>query len=365
MNEAAGLTIRSLRVRAALVPMKRPLQTSTGTVGVAPLALIDLESEQGPVGHSYLFCYTPHALLPVKQLLDNLGQVLQGASAAPADLDQRLQGMFRLLGLKGVVGMALAGIDMAAWDLLARARGLPLCRLLGGGTRRIQAYNSNGLGMIGPRDAAVQAEELVAEGFTAIKVRLGYPQARTDLDVVRAVRRAVGEGVVLMADYNQALPVAEASVRTQMLRHEGLAWVEEPTRADDYLGHAQIRAKAGMPIQMGENWWGPHEMAACLAAGGSDLGMPDAMKIGGVTGWLRAAGLAEAAGMPLSSHLFPEVSAHLLAVTPTCHWLEYVDWATPILQHPMRVDNGMAIPYGSQGTGIDWNEEAVQRYLVP
>jgi mandelate racemase len=167
-----------------------------------------------------------------------------------------------------------------------------------------------------------------------------------------------------MSDYNQSLSVAEALRRCEALADEGLVWVEEPTRADDYDGHAQIRRKSRIPIQMGENWWGPHDMAKSLAANASDLGMPDAMKIGGVTGWLRAAALAEAQGMPISSHLFPEVSAHLLAASPTGHWLEYVDWAEPILQRPLRIDNGEAVIAEMPGAGIEWNESTVKQFLA-
>jgi mandelate racemase len=152
--------------------------------------------------------------------------------------------------------------------------------------------------------------------------------------------------------------------RTEALAGEGLYWVEEPTSADDYAGHADIRRKTRLSIQMGENWWGPHEMAQCVAAGASDLCMPDAMKIGGVTGWLRAAALAEAAGLPMSSHLFPEVSAHLLAASPTCHWLEYVDWADPVLREPLRIESGHAVVPDVPGSGVAWNEDNVGRYLV-
>ncbi|MBI3302147.1 MAG: hypothetical protein HYZ72_08750 [Deltaproteobacteria bacterium] len=126
------------------------------------------------------------------------------------------------------------------------------------------------------------------------------------------VRRSVGTDILLMADYNQSLAVAEAVRRSAVLDNEGLYWIEEPTLAHDYLGHAQISREVKTPIQIGENWWGPHDMAKSLAAGASDYVMPDAMKIGGVTGWLRAAALAELAGLPISSHLFPEISAHLL-----------------------------------------------------
>jgi mandelate racemase len=303
-------------------------------------------------------------LKPVVQLLENLTPLIKGDVVAPLELERKLHGRFRLLGAKGIAAMALAGIDMAAWDALAKARGLPLACLLGGERRRIPAYNSCGLGMIGAERAAVEAQKLAAPGFKAIKVRLGYPDLETDIEVVRAVKGAIGSDAHLMSDYNQVLPVAEAIVRTQALEDEGLYWIEEPTQADDYAGYAEIRRKAKTPIQMGENWWGPHEMAKSVAAGACDLGMPDAMKIGGVTGWLRAAAIAESAGLPISSHLFPEISVHLLAVSPTCHWLEYVDWARPILQHPLNVENGHATAPDVPGSGISWDEASVKRYQV-
>jgi mandelate racemase len=358
------LTLRELRVRAVHAPLELPLVTGGGTVRVAPLALIDLVTEQGVTGRSYLFCYTTLALKPVVQMLANLSEHLKGDAVAPLEIDAKLQRTFRLLGATGITAMAMAGIDMAAWDAQARAAGLPLVRLLGGAVRSVPAYNSRGLGIIGPERAAAEAVELIAPGFRGVKVRLGYPELSSDVAVVRAVRRAIGDGIELMSDYNQSLSVAESLRRCAALRDEGLAWIEEPTRADDHEGHAQIRRKARVPIQIGENWWGPHDMARSLAAGACDLGMPDAMKIGGVTGWLRAAALAEAHGLPISSHLFPEISAHLLAASPTMHWLEYVDWAEPVLQAPLKLQEGKAVITDAPGTGIDWNEDAVRRLMV-
>ena len=364
MNQLPRLTIAGLRVRGVHVPMRLPLVTGGGTVGIAPLALIDLFTDEGVTGSTYLFCYTPLALQPVLRMLENLLPLIRGDAVAPLDLDRKLQRQFRLLGAKGVVAMALAGLDMAAWDALARVQGVPLVRLLGSAPRPIPAYNSNGLGLIGPERAAVEALKLTAPGFQAIKVRLGYADAHADAAVVRAVRGAVGDGVTLMSDYNQGLSVAEAVHRLDVLADSGLAWIEEPTGADDHAGHAQIRSRTRLRIQMGENWWGPHDMARCVALGASDLGMPDAMKIGGVTGWMRAAAIADAAALPISSHLFPEVSAHLLAASPTCHWLEYVDWAEPVLREPLKIENGQAVLTDAPGSGIAWDEAAVERYRV-
>ena len=164
-----------------------------------------------------------------------------------------------------------------------------------------------------------------------------------------------------MVDFNQALTAAEAIRRGRMIDDEGgVCWIEEPVRADDFAGCARVAREVATPIQIGENFMGPEQMAQALAAGACDYAMPDAQRIGGVTGWLRAAALAQGAGVEMSSHLFPEVSAHLLAATPTCHWLEFVDWAGPVVEEPLRVKDGFVFPPPS----LSWNEKAVQKYLL-
>ena len=242
MNLDSELTVRGLVVHAVDVPMNRPLKTGGGEVGSAAMVLVDLLTEEGLTGCSYLFCPTPLVLKPLAKLLSNLEPLIEGDLLAPVEIERKLQKTFRLLGPQGLSAMAIAGIDMAAWDALAKSCEMPLVRLLGGHPCRIPAYNSCGLGMIGPERAADEAQELLAPGFSAIKVRLGYQELKTDLEVVRAIRDSVGEDAVLMmADYNQSLSVVEAGRRALALEDEGLYWIEEPTRADDYSGHAQIR----------------------------------------------------------------------------------------------------------------------------
>src|SRR5262249_29948862 len=152
-----------------------------------------------------------------------------------------------------------------------------------------------------------------------------------DLRVVRAVRKRLPDAVKLMVDYNQALTRDEAILRGRALDGEGVHWIEEPIRHDDFRGCAEIARAVKTPVQIGENFSLPPQMEEAIAQGAPDLVMPDVERIGGVTGWMRAAAIAKAHGLEMSSHLAPEVSAHLLAVTPTCGWLEYVDWADAIL----------------------------------
>jgi mandelate racemase len=361
---APVLHVRDLRARAVHVPMKRPLTTSTGTVSTAPLVLIDLDTEEGITGRAYVFCITPLASQLVREAVRALLPFVKGDAVAPFNIEQKVRGRLTLLGHQWMMGMAIAGLDMACWDALARAAGVPLARLLGGEPRPIAAYNSNGLGLMLPVAAADEAQELIDEGFTAIKIRLGRPTLGEDLAAVRAVRARIPDGTILMADFNQKLTVNEAIFRGRALDDEGLYWIEEPIRADDYAGNAKVAREIGTPVQIGENFNGHHAMAEAIKAGASDLVMPDAMRIGGISGWVRAAALADAAGLEMSSHLFPEVSRHLLAVTPTCHWLEFVDWAAPILVDPVRVVDGYTTAPEAPGIGIEWNEDIVARYTV-
>ena len=365
MNEPSNaLTVRSISARAVSVPMARSLWTSAQVVREAPLLLVDLHTEEGVVGHAYLFCYLPAAGAAINALLSDLSLHLRGQSAAPVSLRRSLSGRFRLLGQRGIASMAAAAIDMAAWDALARAAGLPLARILGAEPRPIRAYNSTGLGLVAPDAAAREAVELLEGGFGAIKMRLGRADPRADLEAVRAVRRAIPENIRLMSDYNQALSPAEALERCRSLDSEGLFWIEEPIRHDDYRSYVRLKESLSTPVQIGENFAGPKAMESALSAQCTDFVMPDVERIGGVSGWMEAAALAASHDIEMSSHLFPEISAHLLSATPTSHWLEYVDWASPVLKSPPLLADGSITPSEAPGCGIEWDEEAVARYLV-
>jgi mandelate racemase len=356
------LTIRELRVRAVKVPMSHPHKTASGTITESPLVLTDVLTEEGITGHSYVFCYTSMALQPLALLVKALEPLVAGRAVAPLEIERLLAGRFRLLGPQGLTGMAKAAIDMALWDTLARAHEMPLVRLLGAAPKHIPAYA--GIGYDGADGAACAAEHWAVRGFKGVKAKIGYPDVREDLEVIRAIRQAVGGDVAVMVDYNQSLAPPEAAERGRRLDGEGLTWIEEPTLADDYAGHAAVAREVRTPIQCGENWWGPHDMRKAIAAGASDYMMADAMKIGGVSGWMRAAALAEAHGIPLSNHLFAEISSHLLSATPTAHWLEYEEWFRPILEQPLQVMDGVAMPDERPGSGVEWNEQAVGQYLV-
>ena len=355
------LTLRDIRARAVIAPLARPIRTASGAIEASPLVLLDVLTEEGITGRAYLFAYTPLMLKPLMALVAQVTPLLQGQPVVPLALQQRLERSFRLLGLQGLLGMLVSSLDMAFWDVLGQAAGQPVVRLLGGEPLPVRAYDSWGL--IDPVRDAAALERSVAQGFTAIKFKLGGGSLAHDLATVRAVRTTVGEGVALMVDYNQSLEPVEAIRRVRALEVFDLEWVEEPVAAEDLAGHARVRAATTLPIQTGENWWFPRVAEQALSAGACDRMMPDLMKIGGITGWLSVMGLARAASMPVSSHLFIEASAHVLAVTPTCDWLEFMDFGSPVLLDPCLPVNG-AVTARGPGLGMAWNEDVVARCLV-
>ena len=360
MQKDSSPTIQGFKVRAVRVPMTEPHQTASGVITESPLVLTDILTDTGISGHSIVFTYTPAALKPTAELIQYFEALVQSDVLAPAEVEQKLAKRFRLLGPQGLVGMALAAIDMALWDALARVHSMPLVRLLGGVEKPVRAYGA--VGYDGVQKSGKGAESWAKRGFTGVKAKIGYPTVQEDVAVVRAIRKAAGDDMAIMVDYNQCLTPTEAVERLRVLDDEGLTWVEEPTLAHDYAGHALVAREARTPIQCGENWWGTLDMLHAIEAQASDFLMPDVMKIGGVSGWLRAATLAHAKGMRVSNHLWPEISARLLCCTPTAHWLEYADWWNPILAEPLRIEKGMAIIDDAIGSGMEWNEDAVRRF---
>jgi mandelate racemase len=363
LGNGPALTIRGVTTIPVLVPMTYALGTSAARVTQAPLLLIDLETEEGVVGRTYLFCYRPSGARAIALLLEDAVSLIKGEKLS-ADIAAKLARNFALIGVTGTARMALSGLDMAMWDARAVAAGLPLASVLGGTKRQVRAYNSCGLGLMDPAAVADEAVRLLKSGFKAIKLRLGYPTLAEDLAAVRAVRERVGTDIAIMTDYNQALTVEEGIVCARALSHEGVAWIEEPIRHDDLEGNARISVASELPLQLGENFNGIEAMAAALKRRACDLVMPDVARIGGVTGWMQAAELAAANGIKMSSHLFPEVSAHLLAATPSAHWLEYVDWGDAIVQEPLKIVDGMAIVPDRPGAGLHWDASAVKRYRM-
>lgn len=362
---AAALTYDRVRVRTVVVPLKRKVVSRVGFFDRWPLILIDLQTREGVVGRSYLEPYLHDAPKYIVPAIEDLVTARRGGPVAPLADFQAGRKSLNLIGYEGVAMIANAGIDMAAWDALAQAAGVPLAVLLGGAVGRVPAYNSNGLWLTDPSTLADEAAELAAEGgFGAFKLRLGRDRLEDDLIAIDEVRAGAGVSAKLMVDFNQGLSLGDAIRRCHALDDQGLYWFEEPTTYNNLEGYALLARELRTPVQLGENFYGPRELYRAIAMRAGDYVMPDMMRIGGVSGWLRSVPIAAAAGIEVSTHLYPEVSAHLMRVTETAHWLEWQDWADPVLREPFSVVDGQLVVPDRPGIGIEWDEAAVARYAA-
>ncbi len=227
--------------------------------------------------------------------------------------------------------IAVSGLDMAAWDALAKATNLPLCVLLGGTVGPVRAYNSNGLWLKEPNAVAAEAVELRDEGgFTGLKLRLGRERVRDDVAAIEAV-----PDMALMVDFNQGFHLGEALQRCHMIDDLALAWIEEPIVYDNIQGFAQLTAELRTPIQIGENFYGTRDLQVALQQRACDFViLTSCASVGSPDGFEQPQS-PERREYPCP--LYPEVAAHVMRVTETAHWLEWQDWADPVLQKPYEI----------------------------
>ena len=238
--------IRNVSARALVVPIARPVKTAFTTIDAAPMVLIDVETDQGVTGRSYIFGYSGLTLKPLVHLVEEIGRELIGRPLAPYDLMAAMDAKFRLLGWQGLVGMAVSGLDMAYWDALGHIAGRPLAELLGGSPRPIKAYDS--YGVVDPAIDEKALRRSLEQGFRGIKIKGGDGDAANDERVVRGVRALLGPDVALMIDFNQSLDPAEATRRIARLAPYDLTWIEEPVAQENLSGHAKVRETSPTPI---------------------------------------------------------------------------------------------------------------------
>jgi L-alanine-DL-glutamate epimerase-like enolase superfamily enzyme len=357
------MKITGVQTRVVPLPIRPIVVNRSGVFDTMWNVLVDVSTDEGITGSTYLWGYSPAGARSLAEVLVELGEAAIGEDPCFATrLWRRNWQQIQQWGHRGLAVIAMSAIDIAAWDIVGKATERPLAHLLGANSDRVHVYASEGLWLDrDPAALAREADELVGRGFRGVKMRLGRPRMADDLAAVAAVREAIGPDVALMIDVNQGWDVAYAIRIGRHLEEFGLSWLEEPTQHDDLAGHAQIAAALDTPIASGEKLYSPQGLREAMEARAFDIAMPDVERIGGVTGWMRTAALAEAWNLPVCSHLFPEVSLHLMAASPTGTWLEHVPWTAPLFNETLDVADGLATVPLRPGFGFTWDEAAIGR----
>jgi L-alanine-DL-glutamate epimerase-like enolase superfamily enzyme len=299
----------------------------------------------------------------VQELAD---QVIGLPINEPERLHARLVPPNSFFGPGGVLPMAACAIDTAVWDLIAKAANQPLWRLLGGMSDRIRGYDSSSL----VPDASLEdlrgaAKRSLAAGYRAMKMRLGPDLSASPEDVftrVSAVREVIGPDIELMLDLNQAWSPVRTLRVLRRLEELELAWVEDPIDMGDVAGQAALTAATSVPICAGEYQSGVRPLLDLLQARAVDILMVDLMHVGGITPFRRVAAAAELFGVPVVSHLFPEVFAHLLAAVPGGYMVEDMPWSSRVFhQRPALIDGELRLG-NAPGLGLDLDRSFIARH---
>lgn len=359
------MRVDRIRVGYAPVAMHRPMRSAIHSTTHTHNALVEVSAD-GVTGQGAALTLAAGQAQAVCRVLEDFAGLLQGTD--PRDiraLTGRLRQRVSLTGQSGISMLALSAIDTALWDLHARAADLPLYRMLGGSPAELPVYAQPGWLSLSDEELVAEALAVQEQGFGHYKMRVGSPDWRHDVERVRRVREALDPATQLMVDANQGWTRIEALTAARALDELGLFWLEEPVDVDDVAGMARIAAAVRTPVAAGESVFGTGGMRPLIEQDAAAVLMPDLQHCGGPTGFLLTAAQAQLAGLPISNHLFTEVSVHLLAACPNALVVEYMPgWWDDLFHRPPDIRNGRLRPSDEPGIGVRFRDDA-EATLVP
>ena len=358
------MKITALRTTSLHLPLPKPIMSGLGELRSAGVLLVHLETDQGAVGENLVFTLNNKRLAVLDEMVRSLAPLVVGEDPQfSTRFWSRAWTDINFVGHKGVPVMGISAIDGALWDVRGKLAGLPMHRLIGAQRATVPTYASAGLWLSSTiPELEAEAQGFVAEGFRAVKMRLGKPTVADDVDRVRAVRAAIGHSVALMADANQQLTVDRAIRLGRQLEEFDLTWFEEPLPAYDLEGVARVAAALDTPIASGETEYTRYGFRQMLELKSADVLMPDLQRVGGVTEFLRVGHMADAFDIPVSSHLFPEMSVQVLAALSNATWLEHMPWFAPLYRETLELRDGQAVVPERPGWGFTFDAAAIERY---
>ena len=347
------------------VPLPTVLTDSThGVIAQFELVTVRVRDADGAVGLGYTYAVNSGAPA-FKVMVDGyLAPVLTGQDADETErLWQRMWWALHYAGRGGHATSAISAVDIALWDLKGRRAGLPLWRLFGGYDPRVPVY-AGGVDLEFPiEELLAQADRFQEQGFRAIKMKVGRPSLREDVERVRRMREHLGDDFPLMADANMKWSADEAIRAARALRDLELVWLEEPTIPDDVAGHARIAREGGVPIATGENLHTLYEFQHVIAAGGVTFPEPDVANVGGMTTFRKVCSLAEAHNLPVTSHGVHDLTVQPLASAPNRTWMEAHGFGLErFMAEPLRIEDGHALAPERPGHGVELDFEALERH---
>ena len=303
----------------------------------------------------------------LRQAVDDLGELIIGEDPMRVEaIAEKLRLASGGSGPGGIFTLALSPIDIALWDIKGKALGLPVATLIGGHRDRVTTYASGALMRQHPLDYLEKAgPRLVETGFKQMKTQMGSePTVQASVDRIRVLREGIGPDIDLMCDINQLWDVQHATVVGKRVEEYGLFWLEDVVAHDDYQGLARVADALTTPIAAGEYVYGIAPFRQLLEHRSVDIVMVDLLRVGGVTQFLKVAGMAEAFNLPVVSHLIPELQTHLIAGIANGLTVEYMPWTLRFFEETPAIEDGQIVVPDKPGFGLRFDEAALKKYTV-
>lgn len=357
--------IDSIRTFHVALPLRQELRTAIHRIDRIDNVLVEVASGE-LTGIGYAFAFNRHQASAVRAAIHGLAEVVQARpELGVVDQWHAMWQHLNFTGQAGVGVLAMNAIDTALWDLHAQKAGMPLFRLLGGSRTSLPLYATGGWISYPVKELVDEGQQLKERGFTNYKIKIGFDDWRQDVRRLEELQSAVGPELAIQVDANQAWSVHDATAAGRAFQDCGVYWYEEPTSADDVLGSAEIARALDVPIATGETVYGVSGFRRLIEARAADVYMPDLMRCGGVTGFMAVAAFADAHHVPVSSHTFTEVSAHLMAAVPNGTLVEYIPgWWDELFENAPEVRDGRMHLTEAPGLGFRFSEEVKSKHGV-
>jgi L-talarate/galactarate dehydratase len=364
-SKEAAMKITSFEAAILSIPEDEPLADMPEEAGrTRPVVMLRLRTDNGIEGIAVTF-YGAKMTRSLHVAVEELAALTIGEDPlrVEAVIAKLMNGTGDSCGPGGIFTLALSAIDIALWDIKGKALEQPLWKLLGGHRDRVPTYASGALRRgLSDDQAQRAARTLVEKGFTSMKTQMALPGRPTIADEIRrvqVVREAIGPDIELMCDINQRWRPEQAIDIGHRVEEVGLFWLEDVTTHDDYQGLARVTAALKTPIAGGEYVWGIAPFRQMLEARSVDIVMVDILRAGGVTPWMKIAGMAEAFNLPIVSHVMPEILVHLIAACPNGLTVEYMPWMLPLYQETPAIENGELVLPTTPGLGLEFDEKVI------